>query len=71
MKAKLLIGVVCFVLGALAGYFGPGIVKAEIEAHKEDSDQAAPELETVADAMDGAEEVVEDVAEEVDETKEE
>jgi len=49
MKVKLLIGVICLVLGALAGYFGPGLIKADA-VQEAPVDEAAPELTPVDEA---------------------
>lgn len=71
MKAKVLVGIICFVLGALAGHFGPGIVKAEIDAHRADDAQEAPADETLDELKEDLSELKETAAKAADEVKEE
>jgi hypothetical protein len=71
MKSKVLIGIICFVLGGLAGHFGPGIVKAEIDAHKADSEQEAPVDETLDEVKEDLAELKETAAKKMDEVKKE
>lgn len=65
MKGKVLIGIICFVLGVVAGVFGPDLIEAQTDV-PDPVDAAAVETEALVEELT---EVVEKAAEAAPEAK--